>query len=62
MTELKHCPFCGKPGQIRVKPDKYLGNKYIPQCTDSNCCGRNYRYYHTEKAAADAWNRRAGDE
>lgn len=59
--KLKPCPFCGKAAHMRVKPDRLLGNRYIPQCTDTNCPGRTYRYYHTEKAAAGAWNRRANN-
>lgn len=62
MVELKHCPFCGKAAKIRVKPDRLLGDRYIPQCTGTNCPGRNYRCWHSEKAAADAWNRRANDD
>ena len=60
-NDLKPCPFCGGEAKMRCKRDKLVGDRYIPQCTDTKCPGRCYRYWHTENAAANAWNRRAND-
>lgn len=62
MANLKHCPFCGKEARLRCMTDKLRGDKYTPQCTDTNCLGRIYKTYPSKIAAENAWNRRNTDE
>lgn len=42
MIELKPCPFCGKSARIKRKADTLRGDKYIAQCSDTNCIGMAY--------------------
>lgn len=56
--KLRPCPFCGKPAEIKRKVDTLRGDKYIAQCSDTNCIGRVYRAYVTAEQAKKAWNRR----
>lgn len=60
-SDLKPCPFCGGEAKIRVKPNSYLGNKYIATCKSINCIGRVYKEWCSEAMARTAWNRRADD-
>ena len=64
MMKLKPCPYCGGEAEMGHRRSCYNHWKpegYIPRCKDTKCIGRTYRIYHTERAAAAAWNRRYGD-
>ncbi len=53
MSDLKPCPFCGKPATSH-EPDRYAAN-YAVGCS---LCGIHF-LSRTESVAAEAWNRRA---
>jgi hypothetical protein len=61
-TELRTCPFCGKPGYLHKQ---YIGNRqpYVyGYCNpDHGGCGGKGPTHRTDDAAASAWNTRAGD-
>lgn len=68
MDKLKPCPFCGaKPYMAQ----NYLGQKYV-RCIECGACvwGKDTDDWRidtmgekkAEKAAAEAWNKRATDE
>jgi hypothetical protein len=53
-TELKPCPFCGKPGKML----SYGSGRWSVDCSNDDCpaflsC--------SEEAAAQAWNNRPGE-
>lgn len=52
-VELKPCPFCGAPAQI-----KELGGRYAVECT-RHCAGT--RIFATKDEPTEAWNRRVND-
>ena len=58
MEKLKPCPFCGNSAYYHIS-HKYHDHKtrHVIKCTRCNASME----YRSEKAAADAWNRRAGD-
>lgn len=59
-TELKPCPFCGKPGTIVVREYKFTSkNGFIPCCSNGSClCSTMRKEYRTEEGARSSWNRR----
>ena len=59
MSELKHCPFCGKSkvGLIR-KEDKYRVICINPNCHIEPCTN----WQDTKQEAIEKWNRRATNE
>ena len=58
--KLKPCPFCGGEAHIDCFPG--LDRPYFPVCNNEMCiaCDTIVTFL-TEKDAADAWNRRAGE-
>lgn len=56
MIELKRCPFCG--GEA-ILLSNFWGAEYFIEC---RVCTVETAPYDTEAEAADAWNRRVGDE
>lgn len=61
MPELKLCPFCG--GKAILEKYQEFGGKNVYQvyCPDATTQVRT-KWFHTEKEAVEAWNRRANDE
>lgn len=58
-TELKPCPFCGGEADIGKYGEDVGITFYFICCT----CGAELdRHTVTEKAAIEAWNRRADDD
>lgn len=59
--KLKSCPFCGSPGVIRCIA---LGvAPYFADCSNELCIAGDSRIsFSTEKEAAEAWNRREGEQ
>ena len=62
-SQMKTCPYCGKPGMMDVTGDgvhrKY--QKFYPTSSDRHCMGRNKtKYFRTWEEAEAAWNRRDG--
>lgn len=55
---MKPCPFCGRPAQLRHKKDSLRGDSYTIRCGDTKCVGRTYRFFRTETQAIKAWNMR----
>ena len=56
MPELKPCPFCGGPAQIKEAfPESYIVHCVLCECMFA-------RFFKSEDAARDEWNRRANDE
>jgi hypothetical protein len=54
MDELRPCPFCGAPAQMR-----HVENTWWVECSDDNCpafCS------NTKGEAIAAWNRRADED
>lgn len=52
---IKDCPFCGKPGVVKILPTPYRhGWVGCPECH----CYINWVYNLTP--AVDSWNKRAG--
>ena len=41
---------------------EYRQKAYVPQCLDTSCLGRVYHLFETAQQAAEAWNRRAGEQ
>lgn len=66
MDGLKPCPRCGANGVIK-KANSYRSTSpaygmYRVRCENPECLDHFItRYFETEKKAAKAWNRRAGD-
>ena len=58
MTDLKPCPFCGSPAEMKVAKDVPVGYVYTPRCTVTSCAGRITKLWKKEEAAVEAWNRR----
>lgn len=60
-TELKPCPFCGKPAELEIDGD-HRGIFFTLGCPDGDCAGR-WVYYtqdiEEKDAAVERWNRRA---
>ena len=67
MTELKTCPFCGCEA-ITGAEQIHSGTKekfYFVGCGNYGCIASLHsmnRYYRTEEAAAEAWDRRYNEE
>lgn len=59
MDELKNCPFCGGPAEMRVQPHTPNGYEYTPRCKDKSCMGRAVKWHLSRETAIYAWNRRA---
>ena len=57
MAELKPCPFCG--GKAEVCEDGSWYWEWEVHCL--NDIRHRIEYYHTEKEAIEAWNRRVED-
>lgn len=59
--KLKPCPFCGSPGEIRYIAACIM--PYFAECSNELCvAGDSGVSFGTEKEAAEAWNKRAGQE
>lgn len=59
MDELKPCPFCG--GKAWSTPNYKTNSqkvRYVVKCTKCNAIME----YRSEKAAKEAWNRRADND
>lgn len=60
---LKHCPFCGETESVRMlirKGKDGWRDRFFVRCEyDNGGCGAESGYYHSEKEAANSWNRRA---
>lgn len=54
MSELLPCPFCASPAEMITTG--YA--KYFVTCTGESCHYDSNQNWFTEKAAAEAWNRR----
>ena len=54
MIELKNCPFCGGRAKI-MRFNGQNGYRYFASC---ECCYTNMTPQGSERAAAEAWNRR----
>lgn len=58
MAELKPCPFCGNSAYTHISYKIHSRKvRYVTKCTK---CNANMEY-RSEKAAIEAWNRRAED-
>lgn len=55
MIELRECPCCGKPGQIKHTHKLYL-HGWVG-CPD---CGLYIQWHNEPSGAVEKWNRRAG--
>lgn len=53
VTELKPCPFCGAPGQL-----KQLSRRWAVECS-RHCVGT--RIFNNKQTPADVWNRRTNE-
>lgn len=53
MEELKSCPFCGAPAEI-----KQLSGRYAVSCVNK-CAGS--RIFSDKSKAVEAWNRRVNN-
>ena len=51
---LRKCPFCGDEGAIGRHRDNY----FVECCK----CGSRTWFYKRAEKAAEAWNRRAGEQ
>lgn len=59
MIELKPCPFCGGRAVMTEYPHLYVSSDYAVRCKE---CDASIGFkFHTQKDAADVWNRRAGN-
>lgn len=68
MDKIKPCPFCGSKPYVA---QNYLGQKYV-RCPECGACvwGKDADDWrisamgekNAEKAAIEAWNRRANDD
>lgn len=59
--KLKPCPFCGNddPTITMRKGKDGWRDRYAVLCDyEDNGCGAEGPWYHTEREAVDAWNRR----
>jgi len=66
MSELKPCPFCGKPGRLIHNTDSDYESQwdFSVECSswlDGGSCVMDGHFKTAEEAIA-AWNRRADDE
>ena len=66
MAKLKPCPFCGrKPSKVRSYKGQHISETfYFVECkAQKSKCGvtPKTRWFVTEEAAIEAWNRRVGD-
>lgn len=57
MAELKNCPFCGSPAELRHSSTW----DYFARCTNKGCAARTRQYHENETGAVNAWNARAID-
>ena len=62
--KLKPCPFCGGEAEILSVRDinmlcKDYDNYYTIRC---RCCFNGTGYYADRERAAEAWNRRGGEQ
>ena len=70
MDELKPCPFCGSPGELRII-ESVIGKRTVLRCTNEYCyLGQPNAFTswhngdseeHAELRLTTAWNRRAED-
>lgn len=62
-NSLKHCPFCGETESVRMlirKGKDGWRDRFFVRCEyDNGGCGAESGWSHSEKEAADSWNRRA---
>jgi hypothetical protein len=66
---LKPCPFCGGEAKMQSdirypRPNCTMTRAFEVVCQNHDCIIGfvDERYYTSKKKAAEAWNRRAGDE
>ena len=58
--KLKSCPFCGGAA---VMQEGAIKGDYKAKCGNLACIGSYlFKWHPTKEKAAEAWNRRAGDE
>ena len=57
-TEIKACPFCGGPAEVRPREDYYNFRVF---CKDDKCGCSSLGRGQTFEQAVEWWNRRAGD-
>lgn len=63
--ELKPCPFCGSPGNIRHVENEWGGwgqerdDEYYPECSNDYCPIELYAE-HSYEEAVESWNIRLG--
>ena len=70
MSELKPCPFCGSTAVIqKIEPRLYRPTRNHPYCVICYNCDLMFGYdvdyggiFDTEEEAAEAWNRRSGEQ
>lgn len=53
-TELKPCPFCGAPAEL-----KEISDRWTVKCT-KECAGT--KIFNDKQRPIEAWNRRISDE
>lgn len=60
--KMKPCPFCGSPGVIIYIPELIM--PYFAECSNNELCvaGDSGVSFSTEEEAAEAWNRRKGEQ
>lgn len=58
MTELKPCPFCGAPAEIRGKGG---GRWYVVRCTKESCECSTKGHANKEEVIR-IWNRRHNEQ
>lgn len=56
--ELKPCPFCGSTDIWNLEAGRNTDMWFV-QCQD--CCA-TFPHFDSEEEAAEAWNRRVGEE
>lgn len=61
-SDLKPCPFCGSPAELRETHRVPTGYNYTPRCTVTSCAGRLSKLWMNKEDAISAWNRRVNDE
>ena len=62
MVELKPCPFCGGEAVLEGTYITRTWQAYEIYCKNQNCLGHYINQgFNSEKEAARAWNKRAGE-
>lgn len=61
MDNLKPCPFCGRKAVLEKYQEFDGKNVYQVYCPDATTQVRT-KWFHTEKEAIEAWNRRVPND